>query len=217
MSGQSALRLSVCGTIALLGCMRSQPAATSAQKSASPADPSTPLSARSPSPSADRAGVSVDPAILGLRDLQYSREAREEYGGADLREGEVYAVIVEIGVEGTVVMVAGFKDGTSRLIMGKGGGVLGNKNDFPAESRVVARQLVEAATPLLSTIPLETGRPLPHQGNARFALLTRGGSHAAERSIDSLESQKADLSSLWGPTNHLLGVLLQFQRRGQSP
>jgi hypothetical protein len=134
MSGQSALRLSVFGTIALLGCMRSQPAATSAQQSASPTDRSTPLSARSPSPAADQAGASVDPAILGLRDLQYSREAREEYGGADLRDGEVYGVIVEIGVEGTVVMVAGFKDGTSRLIMGKGGGVLGNKNDFPARA-----------------------------------------------------------------------------------
>lgn len=212
-------------TVALLGCVRSQPPAASAQTSGSSADESPfvgaaarslPATGASRRPHAGGAEYNLDPAILGLRDLQYSREAREEYGGPDLRDGDVYGVIVEIGVEGTVVIVAGFKDGTSRLIMGKGGGVLGNKNDFPFESRQVARQLVVAAGPLLSAVPIETGRPLPRQGSARFAILTQGGAHSAERPISILEGQKDDLTPLWGPANHLLGVLLQFMKQGQS-
>jgi hypothetical protein len=168
-------------------------------------------------PTPPRAEPILEPAILGLRDLQYSAEAGEEYGGPDLRDGEVYGVIVEIGVEGTIVLVAGFKDGTSRLIMGKGGGVLGNKNNFPFESRVLARRLVEVAAPLVAAIPRETARPLPPQGHARFALLTRDGSHGALRSIASLERGEGDLAALWGPANHLLNVLLQFQQQRQPP
>lgn len=56
-----------------------------------------------------------------LRCLLYSRSRLEESGLLSAPEDKVQGVIAEIGLHGSVVVVAGFIDGTPRLLLGRGG------------------------------------------------------------------------------------------------
>ncbi|HEX5734555.1 MAG TPA: hypothetical protein VF131_17100 [Blastocatellia bacterium] len=105
---------------------------------------------------------------------------------------EVLGVIVEVGMGNTVVVVAGFADGMPRLwVLAGGGGPIGSVESFPNEITMAAKKMVNAAQPLVNTFPLEKDRQLPKQGRIRFALLTAGGTHVREESIDQLDNRKS--------------------------
>ena len=157
----------------------------------------------------------VDPAMSGLRDLLYDPARLKESGIPSASKDTVQAVVAEIGMEGTVLIVAGFADGTSRLFLGRGGGVIGEKEDFPQDTWAAARKLVQAGQASLPRVPRAPSRVWPQQGHVRFALLTSGGMHAAEVDIDHLEKGNAPLSPLWEATNNLLGPLIQFMNEGK--
>jgi len=167
--------------------------------------------APAPKPSASGLGanaMTVSSATLGLREQQYGPEAREQYGGRDLRDDEVYGVVIERWQQGTVVVVSGFKDGTSRLLLGTGSGLLGDKKDFPAEAEQAARALVAAAQPVLERAPREDMRTFPTKDKARIALLTKAGVHVLEQPVASPPS--AELAPLWQAGDRLTSALLQF-------
>ena len=152
----------------------------------------------------------VDPAMSGLRNLLYDPGRLKESGIPSASKETVQGVVVEVGMEGTVLMVAGFADGTSRLLLGRGGGVIGEKEDFPAETRSAARALVQSGQSFLAQAPREPARSWPREGHVRFALLTSGGVHAVDATVDSLETGNAPLSPLWNAANNLLGPLIEF-------
>jgi hypothetical protein len=126
---------------------------------------------------------------------------------------EVRGVIVEMGVEGTVVVVAGFADGMSRLwFVSGGGGPIGSADGFPKETLIAAKNMVSAAQPLVSTFPLEKDRQLPKQGRIRFALLTAGGIHVKEEGVDKPDNEISPaLDSLNSAAQQLLTVLLKYR------
>jgi len=129
----------------------------------------------------------------------------------------VRGVVVEIDYRDRVIIVAGYEDGTSRLLFGEGGGILGEKEDFPIESLVAAKELIRSTQSLIGKVPLEGMRQLPKQNHVRFALLTTAGIYAAEESIDKLEKRRSPLSPAWTAANQLLGILLDFiQARKKS-
>lgn len=154
----------------------------------------------------------LDASSQSLRDKLYSATLRTEVGGPDVRPHEVYGVIVEIGVEGTVAIVAGYKDGTARLILGKGGSVVVRKEDLANDTRILARNLVTHGQGLLHQILPEKERTLPRQNEARVVFLTGGGVYVEERTVKNLDDVRADLAELWGTTNHLMASL-----QNQSP
>jgi hypothetical protein len=145
--------------------------------------------------------------VEGLRSILYDPQTPEKLGLQAAALDEVQGVVVEIGHRGTVIIVAGFKEGTSRLYFGRGGGVLGLKEDFPPETLQAARRLVAAAQSVLPHVPKEARREWPQEGSARFALLTPGGVHAVEEAIQTLETGAALLRPVWQAANQLLGVL----------
>lgn len=125
---------------------------------------------------------------------------------------QVLGVVIEVGVANTVVVVAGFADGMSRLwFVTGGGGPIGGKENFPKESIIAAKNMVSAAQPLVSAFPIEKDRQLPKQGRMRFALLTAGGIHVKEVSINQLDNRKAPLLySLNSASHDLFTILLKF-------
>ncbi len=138
-----------------------------------------------------------------LRELGEKPEARTA--------NQVLGVVVEIEYEQSVVIVAGYADGESRLLLGGGGGgVIGKKESFPEETRVAAKELVAAAQPFVSNLPLETARDLPKQGQVRFALLTSSGTYIFKEEIDNLERENSRYETIWGAANWLLQSLLKF-------
>jgi len=161
-------------------------------------------------------GSTLAPALLALRDAQYSEEARTEFAGSDVRPSEVYGVVVEIAGEGTVVVVAAFKDGTSHLIAGKGGNVVAKKEQLPPDTRLLARELVTAAQQLPSQLSPEKERPLPGPNNVRISVLTGSEIYADERTSKSVDDVRSDLSTFWATTNHLMHALLSYQQQSNA-
>lgn len=137
-----------------------------------------------------------------LRDLGDKSETK--------KAGRVLGVIAEIGYKGTVVIVAGYADGESRLFLGSGGGLIGGKESFPEEARRGAKELVAAAQPFVNNLPLEAARELPKQGQVRFALLTSSGTYIIKDEIDHLERTDSQYYRIWRATNMLLTPLLRF-------
>ena len=125
---------------------------------------------------------------------------------------EVLGVVVEVGMANTVAVVAGFADGMSRLwFVTGGGGTIGGVDSFPKETVIAAKDLVRAGQPLVGEFPLEKERQLPKQGRIRFALLTAGGIHVKEESIDLLEKGRSPLLySVNSAAHKLFTLLLKF-------
>jgi hypothetical protein len=125
---------------------------------------------------------------------------------------EVLGVVVEVGMANTVVVVAGFADGMPRLwFLSGGGGPIGSVESFPDEIIMATKKMVSAAQPLVNTFPLEKDRQLPKQGRIRFALLTAGGTHVKEESIDQLGNrQSTSLYALNLAAHDLFTHLMKF-------
>jgi hypothetical protein len=145
--------------------------------------------------------VSFQPSYL--RHFLYSRSRLEESGLLSAPEDKVQGAISEAGVHGSVVIVAGFIDGTPRLLLGRGGGVIGLKESFPEDAVTEARNLVQIGQSCLPLFSRDVSRSWPGQGNVRFALLTLGGTYAAEADIESLENGSSPLSPLWETADRL--------------
>lgn len=126
------------------------------------------------------------------------------------KASRVLGVIAEIEYKGTVVIVAGYADGESRLFFGSGGGLIGEKEKFPEETRRGAKELVVAAQPFVNNLPLEDAHDLPKQGQVRFSLLTSNGTYIIKDEIDHLEQTDSQFYPIWRATNVLLTPLLRF-------
>jgi hypothetical protein len=129
-----------------------------------------------------------------------------------VKANEVVGVITEIAYKDTAIIMAGYEDGSSQLLFGTGGGVLGGKEHFPKESIVAAKRLVHSTQSFVGKAPLEEQRQLPKRDHVRFALLTCGGIHVLEERIGVLEQKNTQLDPVWSAANQLLGVLLSFMR-----
>ena len=123
---------------------------------------------------------------------------------------QVLGVIAEIGHEQTVVIVAGYADGESRLFLGSGAGVIGKKESFPEDTRTAAKELIAAAQPFANSLPLENTRDLPKRGQVRFVLLTSSGIYAIKDDIGQVSKKDSGRHSLWIASNALLTPLLKF-------
>jgi hypothetical protein len=137
-----------------------------------------------------------------LRDLGDKPEAKSA--------NQVLGVIAEIGHEQTVVIVAGYADGESRLFLGSGAGVIGKKESFPEDTRTAAKELIAAAQPFVSSLPLENTRDLPKRGQVRLVLLTSSGIYAIKDDIAHVSKKDDGRHSLWVASNALLTPLLKF-------
>jgi hypothetical protein len=129
---------------------------------------------------------------------------------------QVLGVIAEIGYEETVVIVAGYADGESRLFLGSGAGVLGKKESFPEDTRLAAKDLVAAAQPFVNSLPLENTRNLPKRGQVRFVLLTNSGIYAIKDDIARVSEKDSGRQSLWIASNALLTPLLKFMLQDEK-
>jgi hypothetical protein len=132
---------------------------------------------------------------------------------------EVLGVIIEIGVEDSAAIVAGYADGSARLFYGPGGGILLPIEETPKEIRDAAQQLISSAQPLVSQMPLEKERQLPKSGRIRFVVLTGGGVHLAEEELGSdfdLKDKKSKFNRVWMATNALITGLREYNSRTQK-
>jgi hypothetical protein len=134
--------------------------------------------------------------------------------GAAISDDElnrVHGVIVELSIKDSIVTMAGFSDGHSRLFFGNGNSApLGGEAYFPEETRIAAKGLTESAQQFAGKLPVEKDHPLPKQGRARIVLLTIGATYATEVDVNKLASGATQFNQLWEQANKLNVALVKF-------
>ena len=154
-------------------------------------------------------------AILGLRDMLYSKqrldEALEDYRSQDdgRQEGEsdlVLGVVAEMGMERGAAIIAGYINGDARIFWTTGGGIIGDMRQYP-DIVTAAKTLVNTAQKVVTQLPVETTRPLPDPGRIRFALLTLAGMHVADEKQSDVEEPNHPLYQLYASLQDLITQL----------
>ncbi len=128
----------------------------------------------------------------------------------DQRDADrVLGLVLEIGAERGVVIVAGYADGDARLLWTSSGGLLVPMRD--PEVFQAAREATRMAEPLTALLRLDTLRPLPGRGRVRVTVLTPGGMHTAEEQEPSLQQPGHRLYPTYRAMHRLLNGLIRVQ------
>jgi hypothetical protein len=136
---------------------------------------------------------------------------------SDEELNRVHGVIVEVCIKNSVVTMAGFSDGHSRLFFGNGNSApLGGEAYFPEETRIAAKELTESAQQFAGKLPIEKDHPLPKQGRARIVLLTIGATYATEVDMNKLDGGATQFNQLWERANKLNISLRKFMMEIKS-
>jgi hypothetical protein len=129
----------------------------------------------------------------------------------------VFGVVAETGIDNTVVIVAGYEDGSSRLFLGTGSGVSGEKKDFPPQTIAAAQKIVQSARAMSENMFFEQNRRLPSQGQVRFAFLTGEGIRSVFAPAEQLDDgNPPELYPLWLAAKELRESLQKFLAEGRD-
>ncbi len=121
----------------------------------------------------------------------------------------VLGLVLEIGAEKGVAVVAGYADGEARMLWTSGGGLLAPARD--PDVLQAAREAARVAEPLTALLRLDTTRPLPGRGRVRFAVLTPAGMHTAEDQEPLLRQPNHRLYPTYLAMHRLLNCLVRMQ------
>lgn len=136
---------------------------------------------------------------------------------SDEELNRVHGVIVEVGIKNSIITMAGFSDGHSRLFFSNGNSApLGAEPYFPEETRIAAKRLTESAQRFAGKLPIEKDHPLPKQGRARIVLLTIGATYATEEDMNKLDWGETRFNELWEQANKLNTSLVKFMMEIKS-
>ncbi|MCX7852288.1 MAG: hypothetical protein N2383_05845 [Caldilineales bacterium] len=114
----------------------------------------------------------------------------------------VWGVLMEFQVSGTVVTLVSLADGTTSMYFGNGGGIIGaGQHD---EVAMVSRSFVALAESFYSQAEPTTEFPLPLPARVRFYFLTFSGIRTTERDQDRLIRQDDSFSSLFYASNEVI-------------
>jgi hypothetical protein len=114
---------------------------------------------------------------------------------------EVLGVIVEIGFDEGVAIVAGFADGGARFFGSTGAGFIGD--GLPEPVQKAARALTQAATPVVPKLKPGARRSFPARDTVRLIVLTPAGLRAADEEAARLEDAAHPLSGVYLAANKL--------------
>jgi hypothetical protein len=120
------------------------------------------------------------------------------------RARTLYGVVVEVGLDEGLDIVAAYADRTARYYNFTGAGVVWERPDASLDAEMAA--LLEAGAAVVAKIgPWEKGRPAPPpRGQVRINLLTPSGLHCGQGAFEKLAADP-----LAGPVLSAASVLLQ--------
>lgn len=154
-----------------------------------------------------------------LRDLLYSKERLDEVAGMlghSPAAGEVLGVVVEIGLPGDTVMIAGYANGDARFVYNSGGGVLGDLFQF-ADIAEAAKALCATAQPLLQQLTPQTAvPPMPALDVVRVSALAMGQIYSGEAPGPQIVTPGHPLNEVFTAANNLFDRLNQLQNNAKA-
>lgn len=122
--------------------------------------------------------------------------------------GKLEVVTMEVGSGDAKILVAVYADGRTRLGFGTGQEFTGCCQDLPLKVGAAAREILEAATPLIHRLPREVPENLRGLGSVSFTLRTPQAVHSAKSKIADLEQGRSALAPLWESFSTLLTAMI---------
>ena len=132
-------------------------------------------------------------------------------GISESPERPVYAYLLEMGYPQAVATLVIVGDGTVSLYFSNGGGMIGLGEDEAVKK--AAGELLDGVRYFLPHCLATTEFPLPKKGNARFYLLTFGGTRTAEALEDDLVHGRLPLSPLFLKSHQVIALVREAHDR----
>lgn len=114
----------------------------------------------------------------------------------------VWGVLMEFRVSGTVVTLVSLADGTTSIYFSSGGGIIG-AGEYEEVARA-SKNLVALAESYYNQVEPTTQFPLPLPGRIRFYLLTFSGVYTVERGEEQLVRQEDRFWPLFHAGNEVI-------------
>jgi hypothetical protein len=160
-----------------------------------------------------------------MRDLLYAKVRLEEvagmldpaaHDGGAMGESRVLGVVVEIGLPGDVIMIAGYANGDARLFRESGGGVVGDLYQFQGIADA-ARALCQVGQSVIGQLKSEgSPPPSPATDMVRVSVLTMEQFYSREVSGPEIVQRGHPLGGVFMASNNLFEELNKLEGQAQS-
>lgn len=134
--------------------------------------------------------------------------------GREPKGTEPYGLLMEMGVQITVVTLVCFVDGDANVYHKTGGGMIGGSSHQSV--RKAAKAFVALAARALPKMTKTTDFPLPGMDRVRFYVLTPQGVFTAETNRQALSNAKSELGALFYAGQEVVTEMRQVQEQKQE-
>ena len=120
---------------------------------------------------------------------------------------KVLGVVMEVGLDKGIDVMAAYNDGTSRYVSRTGSMIAWD--DHGDLNNDLARKIVAAAQTIVNQLPASTADAATTTGNVQFSVLTIGGIRGITAPMNELSRAASPLSSLFNASKELLISLIK--------
>jgi hypothetical protein len=134
--------------------------------------------------------------------------------GRDPKSTEPYGLLMELGIQISVVTLVCFVDGDANVYYKTGGGMVGGSHHESV--RKAAKAFVALASKALPKMVKTTDYPLPGMDKIRFYALTPQGVFTTETSRQSMATPRSELGALFYQGQEVVAQMRQIQEEKQG-
>jgi hypothetical protein len=134
--------------------------------------------------------------------------------GRDPKGTEPYGLLMEMGIQISVVTLVCFVDGDANVYYKTGGGMIGGSHHESV--RQAAKAFVALASKALPKMVKATDYPLPGMDKVRFYVLTPQGVFTTETNRQTLANPKSELGALFYQGQEVVAEMRQIQEQKQE-
>jgi hypothetical protein len=149
--------------------------------------------------------------------MDMRREALEmtpQNFGLGPKGNEPYGLLMEMGIQISVVTLVAFRDGDANVYHKTGGGMVGGSSHESV--RKAAKAFVALAPRALAKMSKTTEYPLPGSDRVRFYILTPQGVFTTETNRQALANPKSELGALFYAGQEVVGQMRQVQEQREE-
>lgn len=161
-----------------------------------------------------RPGRARTPEEIYMDSRRQALATKPQNLGLELKGNEVYGLLMEMGIQTSVVTVVSFVDGDANVYYKAGGGMIGGISHENVRS--AAKAFVALAPKALPKMIKATDFPLPGADKVRFYALTPQGVFTTEMNRQALTNAKSELGALFYRGQEVVTQMRQVQEQRQD-
>ena len=161
-----------------------------------------------------RPGRARTPEEIYMDSRRQALATKPQNLGLEPKGNEPYGLLMEMGIQTSVVTVVCFVDGDANVYYKSGGGMIGGISHENVRS--AAKAFVALAPKALLKMVKATDFPLPGADKVRFYILTPQGVFTTETNRQALTNAKSELGALFYSGQEVVTQMRQVQEQKQE-